>query len=289
MSDDTGFELCPGLVVKNRIVAASGCTGWGDALQDFTDQGLFGAIITPTVTLLSREGNPMPRTGETPAGLLHSTGLPNPGLARFLTEYLPHLTKFETPVIISILAETPDEWMKLASGMSTSAGVAGVEMNLTPIQLQSSSEVFSGLPSESEWCKTMHDSIHAVRSVYSGPLWAKIPSVTVEPGMAAKVVVGAGADVVSVGQALPATAVRANGSRRFSGIAGLSGPAIKPYSLYCTWRVRMHVQAPIVASGGILTSQDAEEYFRVGANAISVGVANLVHPGILTSLLSVSQ
>ena len=289
MSVDTGFELCPGLVLKNRIMAASGCTGWGDALQDFTDQALFGAIFTPTVTILPREGNPMPRTGETPAGLLYSTGLPNPGLDMFLSENLPHIAHIQSPVIVSIIAETPDDWMKLASDIGSAPGVDGIEMNLTPIQLQICSEEIRRLPSEAEWCTTMHESIVAVRGVYAGPLLAKIPSVTVEPGLAASVVVEAGADVVSVGQALPATAVRANGTRRFSGVAGLSGPAIKPYTLYCTWRARMHVQEPIVASGGILTSQDAEEYFGAGATAIAVGVANLVHPDILPSLLSVSQ
>jgi len=61
-------------------------------------------------------------------------------------------------------------------------------------------------------------------------------------------------------------------------IGGLSGPAIKPIALRMVWEVHQAVSIPIVGMGGIVNATDAIEFILVGASAIQIGTANLIHP-----------
>jgi dihydroorotate dehydrogenase (NAD+) catalytic subunit len=266
--------------LPHPVLAAAGTFGWGDELTDLADVGTLGALITPTMTWLPRDGNPMPRTAETSAGLLHAYGLPNPGLDGFLTDRLPALRALPCPIIVSLLAETPEEWMHMAAAIDEAGGPVALELNLTPLPLLCADRSQEPLPSETALHQRIQAAIQAVRTGTALPIIAKLPATGVEIGAAAQTAEAAGADVIAVAQAFPGIAVRLSQKQlRFAaGAGGLSGPCIKPLALYQVWRVAQCVSLPILGGGGIMTAEDALEFFIAGAHAVAVGIANTIHP-----------
>ena len=106
------------LKLKNPVMVASGAFGYAEEFKDFMDLKKLGAIVTKTLTLKPREGNLPPRTCETPAGMLNSIGLENPGLEGFISEKLPGLKKIGAPLIISIASEDdPEEFISLVKAL----------------------------------------------------------------------------------------------------------------------------------------------------------------------------
>jgi dihydroorotate dehydrogenase (NAD+) catalytic subunit len=279
-------SLSANLTLPTPIVAAAGTFGYGTEIADMADCRALGALITPTLTLNARLGNPPLRTAEASAGLIHAIGLPNPGLKVFLKDYLPGLSALPCPVIVSILGQTPAEWTQLASGLSAAGGLAALELNLTPLPLQSADHVSQPLPSEAALRRSLSKAIGAVRAATSLPLIAKLPSIGIEIGTAARAAAESGADVIAVSQAFPAIAVRLSSSQfRFPGvIGGLSGPCIKPLALYQVWRAAQAVSLPVLGVGGIMTLEDMLEFFFTGASAVAVGVANTIHPTAIAQL-----
>ncbi|HLI48638.1 MAG TPA: hypothetical protein VKV18_08140 [Chthonomonas sp.] len=272
--------------LPRSVLAASGSLGWGDTLEGLVEVHRLGGFITPTLTLQPREGNPMPRTAEASAGFLHANGLPNPGLGRFLSDYLPRLRALGCPIIVSLLGTTDSEWAELAEELSKAPGITALELNLTPLPLLDATQAEASLPSEAEMHRQMLEAIQSVRKATSLPLIAKLPSVGIEIGYAAVTAQNAGANVVAVGQALPGVAVRlsARALRFPGGVGGLSGPCMKPVALYQLWRVRRMSSLPILASGGIMTLEDALEFFLLGADYVGVGVGCAIHPNLAVKL-----
>lgn len=271
--------LTPSLTLPSPFLSASGTLGFTDTIQGLVDLIGCGGYITPTITRHARNGNPMPRTVEATAGLIHATGYPNPGIDAFLENVYPNLTALPCPLIINIAGETPSEWQYLASRLQEMQALSALELNLNPFDPQA-------VPSEHESLIAIHDAVKAVRQATSLPLIAKLPAVGAEVGRAAKAAVEAGADSVSVGQAFPAVAVRFS-SREFrlpQIVGGLSGPAIKPLALYQTWRVAQVVDVPIIGGGGIMSHEDEEEFFVAGAKAVAIGIASMIHPSTLERL-----
>lgn len=266
---DLRVSLGTSLTLPTPVVAASGTFGYGDEVADLADIALLGGLITPTLTVLPRAGNPMPRTAETTAGLLHSLGMPNPGLSRFVSDRIPRLLALPCPVIVSIYGETTEEWQMLAEALDA-AGVGALEMNLSVLSLAGEAEILAGI----------ERAVRAVRSVTLGPVIVKLPAANVEIGAAARAAESAGADAIAVSQGFPGVAVRMSSRRfRLPGVAGeVSGPCIKPMALYQVWRVSQVVQCPILASGGIMTGEDALEFLVAGASAVAVGIASSIHP-----------
>jgi dihydroorotate dehydrogenase (NAD+) catalytic subunit len=258
------------LEFSTPVAAASGGFGYGVELEDLASPDSLGALITPTITLLPRAGNPPPRTAETAAGLLHSIGYANPGLAAFLSQSLPALQALPCPAIVSILGGSAREWQELARSIGRQEGIAGVELNLSAVLLTGEASILS-------WIR---ESVRAARSETGLPLIVKLPPANVEIGAAARAAAEAGADVISVSQGFPGVAVRLSARKfRLPGVSGeLSGPCIKPLALYQVWRVADSVELPILASGGIMTGEDALEFFVAGASAVAVGIASSIHP-----------
>ena len=258
------------LTLATPVMAASGGFGYGDEVCDLADTAVLGALITPTITMSPRAGNPMPRTAETSAGLLHSLGWPNPGLTCFLSELLPRMQTLPCHVLVSIYGDTAEEWQSLTEALDSAGGVSGLELNLSTASLNGEAVIL----------RRIRDSVRTVRSVTRLPLIVKLPSANVEIGAAASAAVEEGADVVAVSQGFLGVAVRLSSRKfRLPGVSGdLSGPCIKPLALYQVWRVAESVACPIVASGGIMTGEDALEFLVAGASAVAVGVASSIHP-----------
>src|SRR5579871_1881322 len=283
---DLTTRLTPTLELASPLLAASGTFGYGDELADLTDGRALGALIAPTLTPQPRPGNAMPRTVEASASLLHATGLPNPGLQAFLTDRLPQMNALPCPIIVSILAETEGEWRQLAADLTAAGGVAALELNLTPLTFLTGEHAGETPPSEAAQLERIAAAVGAVRAATMLPLIAKLPPIGVEVGRAAQVAVETGADVIAVSQAFPGVAVRLS-RRRFTlpgVVGGLSGPCIKPLALYQVWRVAQEVKVPILGGGGIMNGEDALEFLMAGASAVTVGVANAIHPDVITRI-----
>jgi dihydroorotate dehydrogenase (NAD+) catalytic subunit len=275
---DLRVSLGPRLCLATPVVAASGGFGYGDEVCDLTDSALPGALITPTLTLAPRPGNAMPRTAETAAGLLHSLGWPNPGLQPFLSDRLPDLRELGCPVIASIRGETDGEWRAIAAALHAAGGLAGLELNLSALSTDGEAAIL----------REIESGVRAVRAETDLPLLAKLPAANVEIGAAALAAVEAGADVISVAQGFPGVAVRMSTRRfRLPGVAGeVSGPCNKPLALYQVWRVAEAAGCPILASGGIMTGEDALEFLVAGASAVAVGIASSIHPTAIARITS---
>jgi dihydroorotate dehydrogenase (NAD+) catalytic subunit len=250
-----------GIKMKNPVMVASGTFGYGEEASKFVDLDKLGAIVTKTITLKPREGNPPPRVAETPSGMLNSIGLQNKGVDDFIKNSLPFLSKFKTPIIANIAGESAAEYAKLAKTLNKDPRVKGIEINISCPNVSKGGMYFCFDP------KATSELVKSVRKATSLPLIVKLsPNVT------------AGADAISLINTLQGMSIDIETRKSKLGTAtgGLSGPAIKPVAIRMVWQVKQAVKIPIVGIGGIMTGEDAIEFFLAGASAVQVGTANFV-------------
>lgn len=284
------------LELRNPVMVASGTFGYGEEFKDFIDLGKLGAIVTKTITLNPRQGNPPPRTCETPAGLLNSIGLENPGLEVFIQDKLPFLKKIGAPIIVSIASEGGlEEFVTLAKRLDKIKEVLAIELNISCPNIKVTShksQVTSHQsknkrqatgdrrPLISQDAKATYELVKSVRKVTHKTLITKLsPNVSdiVEIAQAAE---SAGTDAVSLINTLTGMAIDVKTRRpKIAAITGgLSGPAIRPIALRMVWEVYQRIRIPIIGMGGIIDASGALEFIIAGANAVSVGTANFVNP-----------
>jgi len=258
------------LDLPSPILTAAGCAGAGRELAQFTDVARIGAVITKSVTLEPRAGNPVPRLAETPAGLLSSVGLQGPGLDGFLRRDLPWLLSRGARAIVSIAGHSAREYGELASRLSDAAGVTAIEVNLGCPDAAAGGRPFAldaGAAGQ---------VVSAVRGSarYDLPVYAKLsPEVTDIVAMA-QACVSAGTDGLSMINALPGMVIDPVSFRpALAGLSGgLSGPAIRPVAVRCVWLVREALpDVPIIGAGGVRTGRDALEFLLAGAAMVAVG------------------
>jgi len=269
------------LKLKNPVMVASGTFGYAEEFRDFMDLRKLGAIVTKTITLKPRQGNPPPRTCETPAGMLNSIGLENPGLEVFIKEKLPVLKKTGVPVIVSIASESdPREFITLARRLDKIKAVAAIELNISCPNLQHTKLI-------SQDAKETYNLVSQVRKVTQKILITKLsPNVTnIAPiALAAQ---NAGSDAVSLINTLTAMSIDVD-KRKLKialGIAGLSGPAIRPVAVRMVWEAAQKIRIPIIGMGGIIDASSALEFILAGATAVSVGTANFINPKVSIEII----
>lgn len=264
------------LTLKNPVMVASGTFGYAEEFKDFMDLKKLGAIVTKTITVKPRQGNIAPRTCETPAGMLNSIGLENPGIDKFIKEKLPYLKKLGIPVIVSIAAEDgPGEFITLVKQLDKINEVSAIELNISCPNIRSQKHrLISQDP------KATYAIVKGVRKATQKTLITKLsPNVTdiTEIALAAE---SAGSDAVALINTL--TGMSIDVGRRApklgSWTGGLSGPAIRPVAVKMAWEAYNKIKIPIIGSGGIIDIQSALEFFIAGATAISVGTANFINP-----------
>ncbi len=277
------------LKLKNPVMVASGTFGYAEEFQDFLDLKQLGSIVTKTITLNPRRGNPPPRTCETPCGMLNSIGLENPGLEVFLKEKLPALGKIKVPVVVSIASEKdPQEFVVLARRLDKVREVSAIELNISCPNIKSARSVcrktgklISQDPQET------YELVKSVRKVTDKTLIAKLsPNVTdiTEIALAAE---AGGSDALSLINTLTGMSIdiRTRTPKLACLTGGLSGPAIRPVAVRMVWEVYQKVKIPIIGMGGIMDATDAMEFFLAGATAVSIGTANFVDPGISVKIV----
>jgi dihydroorotate dehydrogenase (NAD+) catalytic subunit len=261
-----------GIKVKNPVMVASGTFGYGEEASKFVDLDKLGAIVTKTITLKPREGNPPPRIAETPSGMLNAIGLQNKGINDFIKNRLPFLAKFKTPVIANIAGDSAAEYAKLAKTLNKEPLVKGIEINISCPNVSKGGMFFCFDP------KATGELVKTVREETSLPLIVKLSPNVTDIAVIAKQAEDAGADAISLINTLLGMAIDVETRKSKLGniTGGLSGPAIKPVAIRMVWQVAQIVKIPIIGIGGIMTGEDAIEFFLAGASAIQVGTANFV-------------
>ncbi len=268
----TAVEVA-GLRLRSPVVVAAGCGGTGRELAAFGALGDLGAFTTRTVTSDPRPGAPAGHVVETPAGLAHATGLPNPGVDHFLATELPWLVAQDARVVVSVAARSAADAAGLARRLGRAPGVAAVEVALAPA---------GGLahdPDVEDLFRAVepHEAAGLVAAVARElprglPVWAKLRPDVERVVAVARAVAEAGAGAVVVGDALPA--VLPDGRP-----AGLGGPAVRPVALACVRRVAATLpHLDVVGCGGVATPADARAHLDAGARAVAVGTALLHDP-----------
>ncbi|WP_235735133.1 nitronate monooxygenase [Nocardioides alcanivorans] len=252
------------LAFTSPVVVASGCGGTGRDLAPFDGLAGIGAFITRSLTLNARTGWPAPRVSASDSGIVHATGLPNPGPEQFLALELPRLVADGIAPIASLAAGTAAEWAELAHLLSHAPGLRGLELNLA---------ADAGLLTDTS-PQHLQQVVAAVRArVPTGlPVIAKLGFDTDGLVASARAVVDGGADAVTVGGGLPA--LMPDGR-----LGSLVGPAIQPVALRAVASVHTALpDVPVLGAGGIRSAAGARAFLSAGASAVQIGSALLADP-----------
>ncbi|MCF7873003.1 MAG: dihydroorotate dehydrogenase [Candidatus Omnitrophica bacterium] len=268
------------LKLKNPVICASGTFGFGDELKGLANFSSIGAIVSKTITVDPKEGNPPPRICETDCGVINSIGLANPGVDAFIKEKLPALGRLKTKHIISLGGFSEKEYGQLVKKLDKQKKVDAFELNLSCPNL-GKNKLISQSP------KLTFNLIKNLRKLTKKPLIAKVTPEVTDIIKIAKAVEDAGADAISMVNTYFSLAIDIEAKKSYLGniSGGYSGPAIKPMSLYRVWKVTNSVDIPVIGGGGITNYKDAIEFFLAGSTAISLGTINLTYPNKSESIL----
>ena len=277
---DLSVRLGP-LTLKNPLIAASGCFGYGLEYGEVVDLSSLGGVCVKGLFLSEREGHPPPRIVETPGGMLNAIGLQGIGVHRFVAERLPELRERGATVFVNICGVTLDEYVEIARVLSDAEGVAAIELNISCPNIKEGGIQFG--------CSLdgTYDVVSAVKKVTHLPVIPKLTPNVTSPSAFARAAEDAGADAISLVNTFLAMAIDVETRRpKLSNImGGLSGPAIRPIAVRMVYECRREVKIPIIGIGGIMDARDALEFFIAGADAVQVGTANFVDPFVWGKIL----
>ncbi len=278
---DITVNLGKGFVLKNPILTASGTSGYGDEMAEIVDVNRFGGIITKSLSLEPRIGNPAPRIVETASGMINSIGLANIGLSAFLREKAAFLSELECQVIVNIAARTEDEFCKVIERLNQENWIAAYEINVSCPNVKEGGIAFGTDPSVLGRLSTK------LRKSTDKYLIIKLSPNVTDIGQMAEIVQKSGADAVSLINTLYGAAIdiHTRKPKINTVIGGLSGPAIKPVALANVIKVKQSVSIPIIGIGGISSGEDVIEFLLAGADAVQLGTVNFTNPAAILEIL----
>ena len=269
------------LRLRNPIIAASGCFGYGVEYADAVDLASLGGVAVKGLFLSEREGHAPPRIVETPAGMLNAIGLQGIGVYRFGAEKLPELRRLGATVVVNICGSTIDEYCEVARVLSDAEGVGAIELNISCPNIKEGGIQFG--------CSLIgtYDVVSAVRKVTRLPVIPKLTPNVTDVASFARASEEAGADAISLVNTFLAMAIDVETRRPklTNGLGGLSGPAIRPIAVRMVWECYQAVKLPIIGMGGIATPEDVVEFMIAGASAVQVGTMNFIEPFIWQRLI----
>ncbi|MGX9289685.1 dihydroorotate dehydrogenase [Bacillus sp. A015] len=271
----------PGLSLKNPIIPASGCFGFGREFASLYDLSMLGGIMIKATTLEARFGNPTPRVAETGAGMLNAIGLQNPGLKGVLENELPWLEQFDTPIIANVAGSQVDDYVEVAKQISQAKNVHALELNISCPNVKTGGIAFGTDPN-------MAASLtKAVKEVSSVPVYVKLSPNVANIVEIAKAIESAGADGLTMINTLIGMRLDLKTGKPIlaNKTGGLSGPAIKPVAVRMVHEVSQAVSIPIIGMGGVQSAEDVLEFLLAGASAVAVGTANFVNPFICPEII----
>ena len=280
MSRDLSVNI-GSLKLKNPVMLASGTVGYGDEISRYTDLSKIGAIVTKSVSLKPRKGNPPQRIAETPSGMLNAIGLANVGVEKFIDDKLPFLEKLDSKLICNIAASTVEEYSECVSILDPYDVIKGFEINVSCPNVRDGGLIFG--------CdlSAVGSITNLLRGKTSKPLIIKLTPNVASISSFAKIVKDEGGDAVSAINTLVGTAFNIwTGKPLIKNITGgLSGPAIKPVALAKVLEISRTVDIPIIGIGGIMTWEDAIEFMICGASAVQLGTVNFINPNAGVEIL----
>lgn len=271
----------PGLKLKNPIMPASGCFGFGREYSKFYDLSKLGAIMMKAATGTERFGNATPRVAETASGMLNAIGLQNPGVEKIIETEVSFLANYDLPVIANIAGSTLEEYEMVASAFNQTDNVHALELNISCPNVKKGGIQFGTDPGMAAKVTEI------VKKASKLPVYVKLsPNVSDIVSMA-KAVEAAGADGLSMINTLTGMQIHLPSKRPLlaNKTGGLSGAAIKPVAIRMIYEVKQHVSLPIIGMGGINTAEDVLEFLLAGASAVAVGTANFQNPFICPELI----
>jgi len=271
----------PGLSLKNPIMPASGCFGFGKEYANLYDLSKLGSIMIKATTVEARFGNPTPRVAETHAGMLNAIGLQNPGLDHVMNNELKWLEQFDLPIIANVAGSTEEDYVEVAKTISTASNVAALELNISCPNVKEGGIAFGTDP---ETAKRLTKKVKEVSEV---PVYVKLsPNVTSIVEMA-KAVESGGADGLTMINTLLGMRLDIKTAKPIlaNKTGGLSGPAIKPVAIRMVHEVSQQVNIPIIGMGGVTSAEDVIEFLYAGASAVAVGTANFVDPFVCPTII----
>ncbi len=262
-----------GVEWNNPVCVASGTFGFGREYGEYFDLNELGAISVKGLTLKEREGNPAPRIAQTPAGILNSVGLQNPGVENFIRFELGKLKKYSAKIIANMAGNTIEDYCEMARILSDS-DVDMLEMNISCPNVKEGGVAF-GTNAD-----TIEKITSEVKKCAKKPLIVKLsPNVTDIVAMA-KAAERGGADALSLINTLLGMKIDIRTKRPvlYNNVGGLSGPAVMPVAVRMVWQVKQAVKLPIIGMGGIMSGDDAAEFMLAGADAVAVGTGLFKNP-----------
>jgi dihydroorotate dehydrogenase (NAD+) catalytic subunit len=270
---DLSVKIGP-MTFRNPILLASGTVGYGNEISEFIDLNKIGGIVTKSLSLKPRKGNPPQRIVETPSGMLNAIGLANVGVEEYIKEKIPFIEKYDVPLICNIAASTIEEYVECTRILTEQDAVDAFEINVS-------------CPNVKEGGLQFGNNVAAV-----GKITEKVKSVTRKPVIIklspnvsyisefAQAVKDSGGDAVSAINTLVGTAfnifTRKPKIRNVNG--GLSGPAIKPVAIAKVLEIYQKVDIPIIGVGGIMDWKDVLEFMIAGSSAVQIGTLNFIDP-----------
>jgi dihydroorotate dehydrogenase (NAD+) catalytic subunit len=262
------------VMLKNPVLTASGCFGYGLEYDDFFDVAELGGICTKGLSLKPRHGNPPERICETPAGMLNAIGLANVGVEAFCRDKLPILRQRKVGVVANIFASSVADFVAIAERLEREDGILAVELNV------SCPNVTEGGIEFGKDARLSAEVTRAVRAATRLPLWVKMSPEAGDIAAVARACEQAGADAITAINTIRGMSidVEQRKLRLHNRTGGFSGPALRPIALRVVWEIAGAVSIPVIAIGGIATTRDAIEFMLAGATAVQVGTANFVDP-----------
>lgn len=265
-----------GVKLKNPVLLASGTCGVaGKELTPYINLNELGGIVTKSLSVKPRTGNPTPRVVEIPPhGILNSIGLQNPGIEYFIKNELTFLVENNVTTVINIVGENLDEYIQVLDYIKDRNEFCAIELNLSCPNVEGGLD-FSQDP------KKAFEVVKEVKKITKIPIWAKLSPNITDITDVAKACIEAGADGLSLINTILGLVINKWTKKPVlpRAVGGYSGPAIKPIALRMVWETyKKFPTTPIIGIGGIHTTDDAIEFLLCGASCVQVGTANFVNP-----------
>ena len=278
---DLSVQVGP-LKLRNPILLASGTVGYGNEVAEFVDLNKIGGIITKSLSLKPRKGNPPQRIVETPSGMLNAIGLANVGVEVFLKEKIPFLKNYDVPLICNIAASTIEEYVECTKILTEEDTIKAFEINVSCPNVKEGGLQFGNNAA------MVGKITERVKAVTDKPVIIKLSPNVSYISEFAKAVKESGGDAVSAINTLVGTAfdIFKRKPKIFNVNGGLSGPAIKPVALAKVLEISRNVDIPVIGIGGIMNWKDVVEFMIVGASAIQLGTLNFINPAASIEILN---
>lgn len=275
MSHEVDLHIdLPGLRLKNPIIPASGCFGYGREFAQLYDLSRLGGIAVKSTTPQPRYGNETPRVAETASGMLNAIGMQNPGVDKVIATELPWLAQFDTEIMVNVAGANETDYVEVIEKLNDVPNVSAFELNISCPNVKHGGIALGTQPELAAHVTAL------CKQAARKPVWVKLSPNVTDIVAIAKAVEQAGADgLVMINTLMGMRIDLPSGKPLLANVTGgLSGPAIKPVALRMVYQCVQNVHIPIIGVGGITSGEDVLEFLYAGASAVEVGMQNFVDP-----------